>query len=263
MSPPPAASARFTGSPFSLDCTHFAFILISLFAPLAAMRPVGLAVFASAYGSLVAMFEFLTGGIPLALAILPLLLGLGFQENRRTYIAKLTVLWGSFCLAVVLSFALKKQFAVLFLGDTASFLAQLVTRMQGDFDSLPGSKSDGANQLDIFIYQITLYRISVRNIGWGSPRFGAALVIAALSTILIVTSRNIRTLWTFDRPMRPASLLSLAALLAWAAVFLQHTVLHPFSQVRLLVVPILAASALVVTEILLRGARDRQLEAPP
>ena len=57
-----------------LDCTQFIFVLISLLVPLADMRTAGLAVYAAAYGSLIAIFEFLTGGIPLALALLPLLL---------------------------------------------------------------------------------------------------------------------------------------------------------------------------------------------
>jgi hypothetical protein len=245
-----------------LDSTHFAFILISLFVPLGAMRPVGLAVFAAAYGSLVAMFEFLTGGIPIALALLPLLLGLGFAANRRAYFTKLTVLWGSFCLAVVLSFALKKQLAVLLLGDTTSFLGPLATRMQGTLESLPGSIGAGASQLDIFMSQVALYRTTVRNIGGGSARLGAALVIAALSTMLIVAWRNRRSLWSFDRPIRPASLLSLGALLAWIAVFFQHTVMHPFAQARLLIIPILAAGTLAVSEILVRGARDRQTKMP-
>src|SRR2546423_1391828 len=54
------------------DYTHFIFILISLAAPLAGMRSTGLAFYAASYGSLTAIFETLTGGIPFGLAMLPL-----------------------------------------------------------------------------------------------------------------------------------------------------------------------------------------------
>ena len=61
--------------------THFVFIAISLFVPLARMRPAALALYAASYGSLIAIFESLTGGIPFALAMLPLLLALGFRRR--------------------------------------------------------------------------------------------------------------------------------------------------------------------------------------
>ena len=72
------------------------------------MRPAGLALNAACYGSLIAIFESLTGGIPFALAMMPLLLALGFHGERRAYLARLFLLWGSFCIAVVTCFALKK-----------------------------------------------------------------------------------------------------------------------------------------------------------
>ena len=64
-------------------------------------RGVALALYAASYGSLTAIFESLTGGIPFALALLPLLLALGFTGERRDYLARLLLLWAAFCVAVV------------------------------------------------------------------------------------------------------------------------------------------------------------------
>ena len=99
------------------DHVHFAFIIVSLLAPLARMRPAALALTAASYGSLIAIFESLTGGIPFALALLPLLLALGFEGDRRAYLTRLFLLWGAFCIAVVTCFALKKILVIVFLGD--------------------------------------------------------------------------------------------------------------------------------------------------
>ena len=52
------------------------------------MRPAALALTAASYGSLIAIFESLTGGIPFALAMLPLLLALGFEGDRRDYLTQ-------------------------------------------------------------------------------------------------------------------------------------------------------------------------------
>ncbi len=113
------------------DHVHFAFIIVSLLAPLARMRPAALALTAASYGSLIAIFESLTGGIPFALAMLPLLLALGFEGDRREYLARLFLLWGAFCIAVVTCFALKKILVIAFLGDQESFSSLLVYRMFG------------------------------------------------------------------------------------------------------------------------------------
>src|SRR5204863_4179943 len=102
------------------DFTHFMFIIISLLVPLERVRPTGLAVYAASYGSLIAVFESLTGGIPFALAMLPLLLALGFHGECRAYLARLILLWSCFCAAVVASFAIKKGFVIAFLGDQES-----------------------------------------------------------------------------------------------------------------------------------------------
>ena len=122
------------------DYVHFVFILISLVVPLARMRPASLALYAASYGSLTAIFETLTGGIPFALAMLPLLLALGFEGDRRNYFAKLIQLWGCFCVAVLACFIIKRIFTAAFLSDQESFLYFLFYRMYGEPAAASGTK---------------------------------------------------------------------------------------------------------------------------
>jgi hypothetical protein len=231
----------------ALDATHFAFILVSLLVPLGETKPITLAIAAATYGSLVAFFEFLTGGIPFALAMLPLLLALGFRGGARSYGAKLAVLWGSFCLAVVVAFALKMLLAHLFFAGRIAFIGPLTERMFGAFGPLPNAPDTSWGS--VLRYLPASYGYQSRNIAWGSWNLGRVVVPAALCTILIVTWRHRKALRTFGQPVVAAVWLSLGALIAWVVVFFNHTATHPFSQVRLLAIPILAASVLVATEI--------------
>lgn len=250
-----------------LELTHFLVILAALLMPLGTMRLVSLGLFAAAYGSGVAIFEFLTGGIPFALALLPMLLALGFQGERRGYLQKLAMLWGCFCLAVVACFAIKKLLGSFWLADPDPFLTALFNRMYSDPNPLPGTVSGlerfgvdvgniRSNPVYATIYLVSTYLSWSRLIAWGSSKLGTVLIITALSTVAIVTWRHRKTLWSFDHPLREASLLGLAAYALWTMTFFDHTILHPFFMARMLVIPILAGSVLVATEVL------RPIESP-
>lgn len=230
-----------------MDCVQFIFILASLVWPLGRMRPATLAFYGASYGSLIAIFEFMTGGIPLALALLPLLLALGFRGERSAYFGKLVRLWGCFCLAVVASFAIKKVFTIVFLGDTDSFVVNLLYRTYGGLDA----NTDA--HYSVSYLAIAYYRASAL-IGWGSSRFGAALVIASLAAIAITAWRRAGS--RSDPFVRWACWLSLFALAAWIAVFLNHSILHAFFMARLLVVPIIAAAVLIAVQTLSRRAKN-------
>jgi hypothetical protein len=232
-----------------MDWVQFGFILASLVWPLADMRPATLALYSASYGSLIATFEFMTGGIPLALALLPLLLALGFRGERSAYFGKLIRLWSCFCIAVIASFVIKKVFTILFLGDTDNFIANLLYRTYGQFDATADA------HYSVSYLAIAYYRASAL-IGWGSSRLGAALVIAALAAIAFLAWR--KTGSPSNLHVRRACWLSLLALTAWIAVFLNHTILHAFFMARLLVIPVIAAAVLLVTAaILRRGVANR------
>ena len=165
------------------DHVHFVFITISLLAPLANMRPVALALYAASYGSLIAIFESLTGGIPFALAMLPLLLALGFSSDRRDYFTRLFLLWGTFCIAVITCFVLKKIVVIAFFGDQESFASLLFYRMFG----APLPESGTTLTLG---YLLSSYRRWSSLIGFGSPNLGTVLVLGSLAVLAVETWRT-------------------------------------------------------------------------
>jgi hypothetical protein len=230
------------------DITHFVFITISLFVPLARMRPAGLALYAASYGSLIAIFESLTGGIPFALAMLPLLLALGFSGERRGYFAKLFLLWGCFCVAVVACFAIKKGLVIAYLGDQESLLSILFYRMYG---TLP---PESGVELSLR-YLLASYRRWCGLLAFGSPNIGTGLVVAAFAVLGIATWRGRTSLGSYDRPILIACWLGVAVLILWTAAFLNHAAVHPYFMARLLVIPVIGAAILL-------AARSPALSAP-
>jgi hypothetical protein len=221
-----------------MDEVHFVFILISLIWPLGEMRPERRALFAASYGSLIAIFEFMTGGIPLALALLPVLLALGYRGDTPSYLRTLVTLWGCFCIAVIASFAIKQAYAVAVSGDTDNFIAALLLRTYGGLEA----NSDANYSLP---YLAMAYYRGSYLIGWGSSRLGAALVIGSLAVIALSTWK----VRSASYQLRLACWSSLLALAAWIVVFLNHSILHAFFMARLLVIPLIAAAVLSVTEL--------------
>jgi hypothetical protein len=220
------------------DYIIFIFIIISIITPLARMRPAGLALYAACYGSLIAIFESLTGGIPFALALLPLLLALGCHGDRRAYFSKLLLLWGCFCIAVAVSFAIKKGLVIALLGDQESFLSLLLYRMYG---TLPAESG-----VDLSLrHVLASYRRWSGLIAFGSPNIGTGLVIAAFGVFAVETWRARASRASFH-PILVACWLGVAVLLVWSAAFLNHTAVHPYFMARLLVIPVIGAAVLLL-----------------
>jgi hypothetical protein len=230
-----------------MDCVQYLFILISLICPLAEMRPGRLAFYGAGYGSLIAIFEILTGGITLALALLPLLLALGDRGERANYLARLITLWGCFCVAVVATFAVKKLYAVVLLGDSDNFIAALLHRTYGEFEG------DASVSYSLASLLTAYYRGSAL-IGWGSSRFGALLVAASFATIALVWWRARGSL---SAHLRWAGALSLVALAVWVVVFLNHSILHAFFMARFLVIPLIVAAVLAATALMAPRERSQ------
>lgn len=221
-----------------MDWTQFVFVLLGLICPFERMQTTQLAFCAASYGSLIAIFESMTGGIPMALALLPLLLALGSHDDTPAYLRKLAILWSAFCIAVIATFVLKKVYAVVLLGDTDNFIAALLHRTYGDLDASETARFS-------LTYLIFVYYRASWLVGLGSSRIGAVLVIASIAVVALEGWRRRPALTQLQR----ASCLSLLALIAWAAVFLNHTILHAFFMGRLLIIPILAATVLVAAEL--------------
>jgi hypothetical protein len=232
-----------------MDWVQFVFILLSLVWPLAEMRPAGLAAFAASYGSAIAIFEFLTGGIPLALGLLPLLLALGFRGDRSEYFGKVIRLWACFAIAVVAMFAIKKIYTVVLLGDSEGFFSALFVRIYGTFDS-------GTTAQYTFSYLVITYYAASAVIAWGLRHVAPVLVTASVIAIAVSTWRGRKTIWSPRHVMLWACWLALFAEAAWIGVFLNHALLHSTYMARLLVVPITAAAVLIVTDAISRRARQ-------
>jgi hypothetical protein len=75
------------------DIVITAFILLSLTAPLGKLDQTRFILITSAYGSLLSIFEFMTGGLPLGLAVLVTMVTLGNTQNKEMLIHR--VLTGS------------------------------------------------------------------------------------------------------------------------------------------------------------------------
>ena len=232
------------------DYVHFIFIIISLLAPLASMNTTQLTLYAACYGSLIAIFEALTGGIPFALAILPLLLALGFAGDRRDYFGKIFLLWGCFCVAVIASLAIKKALTAALIENQDSFLFFLLYRMYGQ----PAAES--GTELTL-VHILSTYRRWSALLALGSANIGTGLILGSLGVFAVHTWRMRKASWSSESAVLVACWLSVAALLLWACVFLNHTAVHPYYMARVLVVPVLAAAVLIVTR-LLRPAADLQ-----
>jgi hypothetical protein len=238
-----------------MDCVHFIFILLSLIWPLAALPVAQLALYAASYGALIAIFEFLTGGIPLALALLPLLLALGHRGSKADYMMRVVTLCASFCVAVVATFTLKKIYAIAFLGDTENFIAALLHRTYGGLGENPDAR------YSLQLSALTYYRASFV-IGWGSSKFAAVLFASSLAAIGLLTWRRRQA----SPNLRLACGLSLLALLLWYGVFLNHAILHAVYMVRLIVVVLILAAVLTLAAAALRAAPDSShpgMESPP
>ena len=236
------------------DYVHFAFIWISLIAPLARLSPARRALYAASYGSLTAIFEVLTGGIPFALALLPLLLALGFEGERRTYLTQVIQLWTAFCAAVIACFVIKRGFTGVFLANEESFLHFLFYRMYGEPVAASGTKLTLG-------FLLAAYRIWSRLIALGSANIGTGLVLTALGVFATLTWRARKLPWCAHRSVLIACWLGLVVLIAWSVAFLNHTAVHPYFMARLLIIPVIGATVLVTRRLLPRARSETGSQA--
>ncbi len=125
--------------------------------------------------------------------------------------------------------------AIAFLGDQESFTSLLFYRMFG----APLPESGTTLTLG---FLLSSYRRWSSLIGFGSPNLGTVLVLGALAVLAVETWRSRNTPAT----ILLACWLGVAALLVWAVVFLNHTAVHPYFMARLLVIPVIGATILVM-----------------
>jgi hypothetical protein len=230
------------------DFVIFAFILYSMLQPLGQIPRRRFILATAAFGTLTAIFEFLTGGIPMGLATLIALIALGGTPDQRTLVDRVLVGTTTFVAAIVACFGYKllAVAAVFGTNELADFSRQLTHRVGGSVQSL---LSDNAKEtlkayridplwIDANIFTRVLFAgvmltYSSFYLGGGSHLLGAAIVL--LPTPLLVT------IGLFSFPQRNISeaareRVGLAAagmaLVLWYLLFANHTITHSSYMVR-------------------------------
>jgi hypothetical protein len=239
-----------------MDVTHAAFIIAALLVPPGTAPMTVCAVFGALYGAFVAQFEILTGGIPVALALIALLVGIS-SPDWRTLLRNVSVIVAAFCVAFVCCFAIRLALVSLIEGTNqfARHMPSLFRRLRGDIalETPPGLIKLFVQDQDYpfgqLIYLIQIYRYWSRLIGWGSSTLGSLLVVSSLVALVFATIRTGRSSSRADFHVPPQLVgcwLALGVLIAWVSAFWNHTLVHPFFMARMLVIPVMCGAVAIV-----------------
>jgi len=204
----------FFGRSFSFapsDFVIFAFILYGMLQPLGQISRHRFMLATAAFGTLTAIFEFLTGGIPMGLATLIALIALGGAPDQRTMVDRMIIGTTTFAAAIVACFAYKLLAVAAIFGtnELAEFARLLTHRVTGSVQSLLSDNAKEALKayhidplwIDENIFTRVLFAgvmltYSSFYLGWGSHLLGAAIVL--LTTPLLVAMG----LSSFRQPLR-------------------------------------------------------------
>jgi hypothetical protein len=239
-----------------MDITHALFIIAALYMPLGAATVTACAIFGALYGALVAQFEILTGGVPVALALVALMAG-SSAPDRPTFARNVSAVVTAFCLSFVCCFAIKLSVVSLVDGSNqfARHFPGLLHRLRGDIarETPPELAKQFVTYLEYpfgqIVYLVRIYQPWSRIIGWGSSTFGSILVVAGLVALAVATVRvAISRRRAGDRfpPQLMGCWLGLGFLIAWMALFWNHTLVHPFFMARFLVIPVMCGAVALV-----------------
>jgi hypothetical protein len=239
-----------------LDITHAIFIIAAVLMPLGTASIVACAIAGALYGAYVAQFDILSGGIPLGLVIISLLVG-SSAPDPRAFVRNTSTIVMAFCAAIVFCFAIK--LGVASLAEGANLFAR---HMPALFHRLSGSisRETPPEQLKLFAeyaeyplgqiaYLIRIYYPWSRIIGWGSPVFGAILAVSGLIALGYATVRIAALRQAAGIHVPPQLLgcwLGVGFLIAWVATFWNHTLIHPFFMARMLVIPVMCGAVALV-----------------
>jgi hypothetical protein len=223
------------------------FLLFSLCYPLGELSERAFVVVVSLFAAGIAVFEFLTGGIPLALAILVAIIALGHRGERVSY-RRLAIGLASFAAALAACFATKLAFVAGIWGtqELVDFFSVLQDRMVGPVvHRVPPALSEWmarhglvAELVDAnYVVRLALVGVMLTyssfGLGWGSHAVGAAIVLIPLPVILVCMG-GIWRLPLRDAVRRQEAMLLLAAVvpLLWYCGFTNHTFTHSSYMVR-------------------------------
>jgi len=230
------------------DLVVFAFILYGLLQPLGAIPLQRFVIAAAVFGSLIAILEFLTGGVPLGLATLIALIGLGRTPDWPTLRNRIGIGTTAFTAAVIACFGYKLVAVATVFGtnELSVFVEMLGQRMGGSVEvnlsesakaALSAYHIDpqwlDANILTRVAFAGLMLTYSSFFLGWGSHLLGAAIVLVPTPLLVALAWSSYR-----ERRISPVARerLALAAAGAvpvlWYVVFANHTILHSSYMVR-------------------------------
>lgn len=238
-----------------MDWGHFLFLIAVIILHRKQPRPAPIPVSMTAlYGSWIAIFEFLTGGIPLAAALILLTTALS-ATSLSDYLKQAARNLAAFFIAAISCFAFKALLLILILPPdymapiASEFLHRLRGSIANEFAPAMVAFFEKRGFSREFILHSTPgnillglcgYAFWSKLVGLGSSLLGIAVALGSLLVLLgnacIQKARH-----TLNHYMI-ASLLAVLAVGGWFILFWNHTLVHPFFMARLLVVLPLAAA---------------------
>jgi hypothetical protein len=230
------------------DFVVFGFILYGLLQPFGTIPRQRFILAAALFGSLIAILEFLTGGIPLGVATLIALIALGGTSDWRTLRNRVAVGTAAFAAAIVACFGYKllAVAAVFGTNELSVFFETLGHHMGG---SIEANLSDSvkaaltayhinpqwldANILTRAAFAGLMLTYSSFFLGWGSHVLGATIVLLPTPLLIAVGYFSYPDRCISERARERLGLaLAGAVPVVWYVLFINHTILHSSYMVR-------------------------------
>jgi hypothetical protein len=230
------------------DVVIFAFILYGMLQPLGQIPRQRFILAAAAFGTLTAIFEFLTGGIPMGLGTLITLIALGGAPDQRTMVDRMIVGTTAFAAAIAACFGYKLLAVVAVFGtnELADFSRLLTHRVGG---SVQPQLSDSAKAalkayhidplwIDANIFTRMLFAgvmltYSSFYLGWGSHLLGAAIVLLPTPLLVAIGLSSFRQRNLSEAARERVGLAAAGMVpVLWYILFANHTILHSSYMVR-------------------------------
>jgi hypothetical protein len=231
-----------------VDVVILGFILYGLFRPLGRISELRLVIAAALFGSAIAIFDRLVGGIPMALAVVVVLVVLGEAQDRAALVRRLALALAAFLVAAAACLIFKQLIVLAIWGPEtlADFAGRLGQRTGGGVtEELSQSVKDRLDEVGLslawldasFASRIVFAGImlvySAFIIGWGSHVLGAAILLLPVPLLMLSAYRAARRSRVWRPPLEHLALLGAAMIpFVWDLAFLNHTILHSSFMVR-------------------------------
>jgi hypothetical protein len=230
------------------DSVIFAFILYGMLQPLGQIPRSRLIFAAAAFGTVIAILEGFTGGIPLALASLLALIALGETPDQHILIDRMVAGTAAFTAAAVACFVYKllAVAAVFGTNELWEFSHQLGYRIGGSVQSILSDNTTevlkayridpdwvDANIVTHVLFAGVMLTYSSFFLGWGSHFLGAALILLPTPLLLAFALSSFRERNISDQARERVALAAAGMVpLLWYILFTNQTIQHTSYMVR-------------------------------